>query len=310
MLDLDSCVTGLTKQHMKVLIIGGSGMLGHKLIQVLSRNFETATTIRSEKNSLETFGFHKRTKVFDQINVENIKTVENVLIDFKPDFVINAVGIIKQLPESKNSNLILDINSIFPKSLSLLNQKYNFKLINISTDCVFSGKIGNYNETDISDAEDLYGKSKYLGEVISENCLTIRTSIIGREILTTHSLIEWFLSKQGKRIKGYKKAIYSGFPTVILSEIILNLIIQYPDLTGLFHVSSNPINKFELLNLVKKEFNIEVEIEPFEDFVIDRSLDSTKFRKFTGFTPISWEEMIVIMAKDPTPYEKWRKRIT
>lgn len=293
---------------MRVLIIGGSGMLGHKLIQVLSKNFETATTIRSKKSCFESFGFQNQTKIYEQIDIENIKGVENAIIDFKPEFVINAVGIIKQLPESKKGNLILDINSIFPKTLSLLTQKYQFKLINISTDCVFSGKKGNYNESDISDAEDLYGKSKYLGEVTGENCLTIRTSIIGREILTCHSLIEWFFSNQGKTVKGYKNAIYTGFPTLVLSEIISDLIKEYPGLTGLFHISSNPINKFELLNLVKKEFKLNIEIKPFEDFIIDRSLDSTKFRNKTGFAPDSWEQMIADMANDPTPYDKWRNR--
>ena len=283
-------------------------MLGHKLIQVLSKNFETATTIRSKKSCFESFGLQNQTKIYEQIDIENIKGVENAIINFKPEFVINAVGIIKQLPESKKGNLILDINSIFPKTLSLLTQKYQFKLINISTDCVFSGKKGNYNESDISDAEDLYGKSKYLGEVTGENCLTIRTSIIGREIFTCHSLIEWFLSNQGKTVKGYKNAIYTGFPTLVLSEIISDLIKEYPGLTGLFHISSNPINKFELLNLVKKEFKLNIEIKPFEDFIIDRSLDSTKFRNKTGFAPDSWEQMIADMANDPTPYDKWRNR--
>ena len=283
-------------------------MLGHKLIQVLSQDFETATTIRFEKSYVERFGFQKQSKIFDCLNIENIESVEKVIIEFKPDFVINAVGIIKQLPESKNGTLILDINSIFPKTLSLLAQKYRFKLINISTDCVFSGKKGNYKETDISDAEDLYGKSKYLGEVTGKNCLTIRTSIIGRELFTSHSLIEWFFSNQGQTIDGYKNAIYTGFPTIVLAEIISDLIKRFPNLTGLFHISSNPINKYDLLNLVKKEFNVNIEIKPSEDFVIDRSLDSTKFRNLTGFTPSSWEEMIKKMANDPTPYDKWRKQ--
>ena len=293
---------------MKVLVIGGTGMLGHKLLQVLSKSFETATTIRIKKEDLFNSEFHNHTKIFDNLNIENFEAVENLVKDFQPAVVINAVGIIKQLPESKNSNLILDINSIFPRRLAELISKYHFKLINISTDCVFSGKRGNYNETDISDAEDLYGKSKYLGEVIGENCLTIRTSIIGREISSTHSLIEWFLSKHGKIVKGYKNAIYSGFPTIILAEIISDLITKKPFLEGLFHISSNPINKFDLLNLVKKDFNLDIEIEPDEDFVIDRSLDSTKFRNLTGFSPDSWEKMIAKMANDPTPYDKWRKQ--
>jgi dTDP-4-dehydrorhamnose reductase len=222
--------------------------------------------------------------------------------------VINAVGIIKQLPTSKDVLTTLEINSIFPQRLARIAQKHKFRLINISTDCVFSGKKGHYIEEDFADAEDLYGKSKFLGEVYGKNCLTLRTSIIGRELASEHSLIEWFLSNTGGKVKGYKNAVYSGFPTIFLAEIIADLMKNYQEIEGLFHISSEPINKFELLCLVKEKYNSDIEITPFEDFYIDRSLDSTKFRNLTGFMPHTWEVMIDRMADDPTPYEKWRNQ--
>jgi dTDP-4-dehydrorhamnose reductase len=293
---------------MKVLIIGGTGMLGHKLIQVLMKEFDVFSIIRSGFSNIEKYGLIDSERVFDNISVENFESVETVLKNIKPDFVINAVGVIKQIPTSKDVLTTLNINSIFPQRLARVAQKYDFRLINISTDCVFSGKKGNYIEEDISDAEDLYGKSKFLGEVYGKNCLTLRTSIIGRELSTEHSLIEWFLSNAGGKIKGYKNAVYSGFPTIVLAELMADLMKNYPDLEGLFHVSSEPINKYELLCLVKEKFGLDIEITPFEDFYIDRSLDSAKFRKLTGFKPNTWEEMISRMADDPTPYDKWRNQ--
>lgn len=283
-------------------------MLGHKLIQILRNEFDVYTIIRSDAGSFEKYGLIDSEKVFDKIDVENFASVENIVKTVKPDFIISAVGIIKQLPTSKDVIKALNINSIFPKRMGRITQKYDFRFINISTDCVFSGKKGNYNEEDTADAEDLYGKSKFLGEVYGKNCLTLRTSIIGRELSTGHSLVEWFLSNVGGTIKGYKNAVYSGFPTIVLAEIIADLIRNYPDLEGLFHVSSEPTNKYELLCLVKEKFDLDIEVVPFEDFYMDRSLDSTRFRKLTGFQPLSWEKMIQKMADDRTTYEKWRNQ--
>lgn len=159
----------------------------------------------------------------------------------------------------------------------------------------------------MTDAEDLYGQSKRWGEVFDENCLTLRTSIIGREIKSTHSFVEWFLSNRGNTVKGFTNAIYSGFPTIVLADILANLIEKFSQLHGIWHVSSNPVSKYELLLLIRKAYNANVEIEPFEDFRIDRSLDSSRFRVATGFYPLGWHEMIEKMAADETPYDEWRK---
>ena len=179
-------------------------------------------------------------------------------------------------------------------------------MIHISTDCVFSGKKGNYLESDQSDAEDLYGRSKFLGEVAyPPHSITLRTSIIGRELKTRLGLIEWFLSQKDKdTIRGYKRAIFTGFTTDELSRIIMNKVIPNPELTGLYHVSSDPINKYDLLQIANQAFDRNINILPDEDFFMDRSLDSTRFRQITGYQPPSWLEMIQEMAKDQSFYNK------
>jgi len=290
---------------MKILVIGGSGMLGHKLVQTWNERFEVWTTLRSSLADFEKFGIFDKKRVLENVEAGDYESVEMAIKKIRPQVIFNAVGIIKQLPTSKNILQALTINSIFPHRLADTAEKIGARLINISTDCVFNGEKGGYTETDVSDAADVYGKSKYMGEVADGNCLTLRTSIIGRELRTTHSLVEWFLGNRGKKVPGYVNAIYTGFPTVVLADIVGDLIENRRELSGLYHLSSDPINKFELLKLINDAYRAEIEIEPFEDFRIDRSLNSTKFRLETGFRPVSWREMIQKMADDPTPYDRW-----
>jgi dTDP-4-dehydrorhamnose reductase len=289
---------------MKILIVGGSGMLGHKLVQVWQNRFDVWATVRNNFQYYERYKIYKRDRTFENINIQNIGSVKEIIKKIEPNVVVNAVGIIKQVPLAKNIIDTLSVNSIFPHQLGELAEEFQFRLINISTDCVFSGEKGNYTESDLADAHDLYGKSKYLGEVSAGNCLTLRTSIIGRELETAHSLVEWFLSNRGKSVKGFVKAVYTGFPTVVVADILSNLIENHPNLCGLYHVSSEPISKFNLLTLINEAYRAEIEIEPFEDFVIDRSLNSNKFREATGFEPTNWNEMIERMAADNAIYQK------
>jgi len=282
-------------------------MLGHKLVDCWRGKFDVWTTIRGKFDDSEQYKLFDEQKTCSNINVENIETVEKIIKAISPDVIVNAVGIIKQIETSKDVIKTLTVNSIFPHQLTTLAKSYGSRLLTISTDCVFSGQKGNYQENDVADALDLYGKSKNLGEVSEENCLTLRTSIIGRELKTNHSLVEWFLSQAGKKVKGYKNAVFSGFPTIVLADIIADLILRHKKIQGLYHVSSQPISKFDLLLLLKKSYKIEIEIEPFENYKIDRSLDSTKFRRETNFQPPSWEEMIEKMVNDPFPYSKLRK---
>jgi len=292
---------------MRILVLGGSGMLGHKLVQRWRNEFDVWTTLRGPFADYERFGIFERDKTIDSLSVFDEAALESAIEKVRADVIFNAVGIVKQIPTAKNAVATILINSVLPHQLAGLAAKFDARLIQISTDCVFEGTRGNYTEDDRPDATDLYGKSKNLGEVVAENCLTIRTSIIGRELTTGHGLVEWALSNSGKRVKGYANAIFSGFPTLVLADIISNLIGNHRDLSGLYHVSSEPINKFDLLNLIKNSYNIDIEIERFEDFQIDRSLDSTRFRIATGFSPVTWPEMIEQMAKDVTPYKDWRQ---
>lgn len=281
-------------------------MLGHKLVQIWKDKFDVWTTIRGKFENYKEYQIFDKQKTLENVDVGDIKRVETIVEKIKPNVIINAVGIIKQIESSKDVVKTLNINSIFPHQLAEIAEKFEARLICISTDCVFNGKKGNYTEEDISNAEDLYGKSKNLGEIVGENCLTVRTSIIGRELRTANSLVEWFLSNKGKEVKGFINAVYSGFPTVYLAEILENIIINFKYLSGLYHISSEPINKFELLQLIKDAYKIDIEIERFEGFSIDRSLNSAKFQKATGFKPPDWKELVDMMANDPTPYDDWK----
>lgn len=275
-------------------------MLGHKLVQVLREHFEVWATIRGAFS--EHYRIFEKERTVENVEVTDHESAVTAIERSRPDVVINAVGVIKQLPDSKNVITTLSINSIFPQQLANLSEKYGYRLITIGTDCVFSGSKGNYTENDTADAVDLYGQSKRWGEVYGKNCLTLRTSIIGHELGTAHSLLEWFLSNRGAKVKGFSQAIYSGFPTVVFADIIRDLIVSQPSLNGLFHVSSEPINKYELLRLINAEYDAGIEIEPDSEFKIDRSLNSEKFRAETGFEPLSWPKMVRLMREDSTVY--------
>ena len=291
---------------MKVLIFGGAGMLGHKLVQVLGEHFDVSYTLRGGFDSAARFGILPQAKCIENVDVTSGSSVRKVVEAQRPDVVINAVGVIKQRPSANDVITTLETNSIFPQRLATLAAEHSFRLITVSTDCVFSGSRGMYREQDVPDALDLYGQSKHWGEVSGKNCLTLRTSIIGRELSSGHSLIEWFLGNENQTVKGFRKAIYSGFPTIVFADIIKRLITEFPELHGLYHVSSEPINKFDLLELVRDAYERNIAIEPDDNFVIDRSLDSSLFRSATGFAPITWPEMVRMMASDRTPYAQWK----
>jgi dTDP-4-dehydrorhamnose reductase len=237
-----------------------------------------------------------REKIITNVDADKPDSILKALAEIKPDVVINCVGIIKQLAAAKNPLTAITINSLFPHRLALACKVAGSRLIHISTDCVFSGMKGNYTEEDFSDAADLYGRTKFLGEVDYPHCVTLRTSIIGHELKGCYSLIDWFLAQAG-RVNGYTGAIYSGFTTVEMASIIADYVIPNPSLSGLHHVSSEPISKYELLCLVAEFYGKQVEITPFDDFHCDRSLDSRRFRAITGYIPPSWREMVVAMNR-------------
>ncbi len=283
---------------MRILILGGSGMLGHKLVQVLEKDFEVFSTIRAPFETVAGFGIFDRQRTLDNIDVTDFDALEGTIAELRPDVVINAVGIIKQLASAEGSANVSLINSTLPQKLAAMSEKHGFRLICIGTDCVFSGRKGNYTESDQPDPIDDYGRSKLLGEVSGPNCLTIRTSIIGRELGTANSLVEWFLSNRGGSIKGYKRAIYTGMPTIEFAELIVKLITDFPDLNGIYHAASEPITKFDLLGLLNRQYAANVRIEPSNEFNIDRSLNGEKLRRATGIRLPDWPTMVRKMVSD------------
>ncbi len=291
---------------MQVLILGATGMLGHKLYQVLGNWFDVAGTIRGDYDDITRYGFFKRSRIIPQANAQEIAQIARIIRDVHPEVVINAIGIVKSLEKQAGVLANIWLNSLFPHQLYQICQAEGIRLIQISTDCVFSGRKGNYREDDPPDAEDIYGKTKYLGEVNGEGALTIRTSFIGRELASSRGLLEWFIANRGGKVKGYTRAIFSGFPTLHLSRILGDIIRDHRHLSGIYHISSEAISKFRLLTLINKAMRLNIEIEEYPDVQYDRSLDSARYRQETGFTPPSWEQMISELAQDAEQYSKWR----
>jgi dTDP-4-dehydrorhamnose reductase len=210
--------------------------------------------------------------------------------------VINCVGLVKQLAEADDPLAAIPINSLLPHRLARLCGAAGARLVHMSTDCIFSGAKGMYTEADMPDAKDLYGRSKYLGEVDYPNAITLRTSIIGHELNSGHSLVGWFLAQQGS-VKGFRRAIFSGLPTVELARVIRDHVIPHPEMYGVYHVSADPINKFDLLTLISNVYGKKINIAKDEKFIIDRSLDSTRFRNATGYQPQPWPELVRWMCE-------------
>jgi dTDP-4-dehydrorhamnose reductase len=278
-------------------------MLGHKLCQVFRLRFETWATVRRHLEPNRLKGVFDGVGIESGIDANHFDSIAQAIDRIQPEVVVNCIGIIKQLREARDPILSLMINSVLPHRLMNFCQARGMRLIQISTDCVFSGRKGYYRETDPADAEDLYGRSKLLGEIECEGGLTIRTSIIGRELATQHGLVEWFLSNRGKCVRGFTQAIYSGFPTVVLARLLQDVIERQPNLCGLYHVSSAPISKYELLVLLRAAYGIQVEIEPDTEFACNRALDSTRFWAAVKSAPPPWPEMIHALAEDWNPYE-------
>jgi len=291
---------------LKVLIFGATGMLGHKLYQVLKPGHDVVSTIRSGYKTISRYGFMEPTILVPRFDALAPNASKQVIESIQPDVVVNCIGVLKNLVPKVGEVPTRYLNAELPHEMYRICRLRGIRLIHISTDCVFSGKKGNYTEDDPSDAEDLYGQTKYQGELREPGALTIRTSIIGRELHTTNGLLEWLIANRGKEVNGWANAIFSGFPTLHLSRIIADIIDKHPDLEGLYNVSAEPISKYTLLTLINNTFGLNVTIKAVDEPREDRSLDSTRFRKATGFTPLPWQPMIKEMAADAELYSKWR----
>jgi dTDP-4-dehydrorhamnose reductase len=289
-----------------VLVIGGTGMLGHKVWQVFHGRFDALVTVRSA--DLDRFdGFFDPDRLIADVRVDAPDTLARAFQRARPDVVVNCVGIVKQLRTAAEAIPSITVNSLHPHRAAALAQEFGARMIHISTDCVFSGRRGGYREQDLPDPPDLYGRSKLLGEIAGPGRLTLRTSIIGRELAATTGLAEWFLSNRGGRVKGYTQAFFSGATTLALARLLADVIDRHPALEGVYHVASERISKYDVLRKLNQLYAAGVEIESADEPRIDRTLDGSAFTAATGLRLPEWDHMLAEMAADATPYDHWRK---
>ena len=270
-------------------------MLGNAVFRLFAQSpsFLTMGSLRST-NLLRYLAKDLHDRVICGVDVENLDSLTGLFAKSRPDVVINCIGLVKQLAATDDPLVTIPVNALLPHRLARLCEVAGARLVHISTDCVFSGVKGMYTEADVSDAKDLYGRSKYIGEVDYPHAITLRTSIIGHELSGSQSLVGWFLAQQ-EGVRGFRRAIFSGLPTVELALVIRDYVIPRPELHGLYHVSAKAINKYELLRLVANVYGKSVEIHPDDQLVIDRSLDSTLFCQATDYHPKEWSELIQLM---------------
>lgn len=293
---------------MKVLVMGASGMLGHQVCRTLQSRMEVWATFHGDASSYERYHLVEPNNALSGVDVGNLPTVIKALEIVQPDAVINAIGIVKQRKEATSAIPSIQINALFPHELAEFCKAVDARLIHVSTDCVFSGERGNYAERDFPAPVDFYGRTKLLGELSEPNCLTMRTSLVGWELGNRTSLLEWFAAQRDCRIKGYRQAIYTGLTTSVFAGLIGDILEDHSDVSGLYHVVSTPISKYDLLLKLRDALGwSDITIEPDDDFHCDRSLDGTRFQSKTGWVAPNWDEMVADLALDWPNYEKWRE---
>ena len=285
-----------------MLVLGASGMLGHKLAQIaVAEGFEVIGTIRGGDAGRLRPVIPAEAKILTGVGLDAPGSFRGALTAARPDLVVNCIGAVKQLATGRDPVEAIRINSLFPHQLAALCSECEARLIQISTDCVFSGERGGYREEDAPDASDVYGRSKLLGEVTEPPALTLRTSFIGRELAGSSGLVEWLISERGGTVRGFGHAIFSGLSSIELARAICAAGAEQR-LTGLYHLGADPIDKHSLLVALRDALGLDVEIDRDESVRIDRSLDSSRLRAEIDWLPPGWPEMIAVLAGDPTPY--------
>jgi dTDP-4-dehydrorhamnose reductase len=284
---------------VKILVLGATGMLGHKLLQQLTQGHDAWGTVRGEPSQTPEIQGVGRGQVIGGVTALDLGSIRRAMERVHAEAVINCIGIVKQINEAKDAVTSIGINALLPHQLGQICADSGARLIHFSTDCVFSGRSGPYREADQPDATDLYGRSKLLGEVECPGCLTIRTSIVGRELHRGTGLIDWFLSQQGGKVRGYRNALYTGLTTAAMADVVRLVLESHPELSGVWQVSGEAIDKCSLLELVNEVYGTGVCIEPDPIFHCDRRLDSSRFRAATGWAPPTWQSMIETMHADP-----------
>ena len=285
----------------KIAVLGAAGMLGHKMFQRLQIAFPG--TVGLQRCAASYLGIAP--EVVTGVDVTDFDSLSSVLVDIHPDYIVNCVGIIKQRPEAQDPVQSITVNALLPHRLAALAATWGGRLIHFSTDCVFSGSRGGYREEDEPDARDLYGRTKFLGEVQAPNALTLRTSIIGREIGGRRSLFEWFLAQKGGTVRGFRRAIWSGITTNHAADLVTRIISRHAGLSGLYQVAGQAVSKYELLCLLRTAYALDIDIVPDDIEISDRSLTGEKLRAAIGYVPPAWPELIRELASDSTPYESW-----
>jgi dTDP-4-dehydrorhamnose reductase len=282
-------------EDQTVLVLGASGMLGNTVLRFLAESpgFSALGSVRTS-SALHLLPKSLHDRVFCNVNVENTDNLLQLFVEARPHVVINCIGLVKQLVTSVDPLTAIPINSLLPHKLARICKIAGARLIHVSTDCVFDGAKGMYKESDLANADDLYGRSKLLGEVTEPQAVTLRTSIIGPELGGAHGLVSWFLS-QRQQVKGFRRAVFSGLPTVELARVMRDFVIPRREMHGLYHVSSAPIDKHALLCLIARVYGIAIDIVPDDALVIDRSLDSSRFQLLTGYHAPNWPELVRVM---------------
>jgi dTDP-4-dehydrorhamnose reductase len=294
---------------MRVLVIGGEGMLGHQLCRQFADRYEVWATFRSEPREWLEYCGVAPDHAIGEVEATASSSVEAAVTRCDPDVVVNAIGIVKQRDEAKKAVPSILINALFPHLLADICEDHGSRLIHVSTDCVFSGLRGNYREGDIPDPVDLYGRSKLLGEINRPRALTVRTSIIGWEVMARQSLLEWFADQRGRTIRGYGRAIYSGLSTLDFADMLSFVIEDAALLNGLYQVAAAPITKLELLGKLRDALDwSDITIQPDDSFACDRSLNAEFFMSETGWQPPSWDDMVARLAAEWPTYEAWRRQ--
>lgn len=283
-------------------------MLGHKLLHMLREEFEHVAGLAYENVQSPPYAqipILQGNSVRGRVDAADFPHLIQLLEQERPDYILNAVGIIPQRDYAMSPLRCIELNSLLPHKLAQAAQAWGGRVIHFSTDCVFDGRRGAYSEQDEPTANDLYGRTKYLGEVQYDNALTLRTSIIGRELTHHRSLLDWFLGQRGKKVKGYARVIYSGVTTNQMAKVVAMLISRYPRISGLYQVVARPISKFDLLSLIRDTYGLNIEIEREEHTRSDRSMKGDKLREATGYISPSWPELVADLASDSTPYSDW-----
>ncbi|HEX5854167.1 MAG TPA: SDR family oxidoreductase [Thermoanaerobaculia bacterium] len=292
----------------EVVVLGGTGMLGHRVLLALARaGVSTVATTRESRQRRPAWwdDWLSDEAVVPEFDARDLRSVEALLSGLRPRVVVNCVGVVKQKSEAHDAEISIAVNSLFPHAVARICRGWGGRLIHVSTDCVFAGDRGGYCEADRPDAPDLYGRSKALGEVVEGDALTIRTSIVGRQVTGSSSLLEWFLAEKGPEVKGYSGAFFSGVTTLELARVLTDLAVR-PALTGLYHVAGPRISKFDLLTLFRDAFRKDLTIVRDESIVLDRSLDGRRFEAAAPWRAPGWAQMVDELAADPAPYDRWR----